>query len=210
MPQPLSGIGRYLGDKFVDQIVGVLFTFGFTAGIAAIQQLIFPTIPLGYVFLIMAVAALLGAFVVALVRSRFGKKATRLTKEAFPQIPLIEPSEKTISDSSPEQRKLLKLGFHSLVQRQLTEIEKQLDSENPRPVEFKAWNDPPEDVRKQYVDDLRTYETIEKIAKVVDTWNEAVNRAGLLRVQPSSGTIYLCIQSFREYHDELKHLGFLI
>jgi hypothetical protein len=125
-----------------------------------------------------------------------------LDRQAFPP---------PVSSFTPEQeRMLLKLGFHSQIQRQLTEIWKRLDVENPKPVQFKAWSDFHEDVRKQYIDDLRTYETIEKIAKVVDTWNEAVNRASLLRVQPNSGTIFLCIKSFSEYHGDLKQLGFLI
>ena len=213
MSRVLSRIGHYLGDKFVDQIVGVLFTFGLTAAVATIQQLAFPTIPLGYVFLIVAIAAFLGAFLIAFVQSRFRKKTIQRNAEVQDpsKIPLIEPTEKPVSGFSPEQeRRFLKFGFHSLIQRQLIEIERRLVFQYPKPIQFSSWNDFQEDVKKQYIDDHRTYEIIEKIAKVLDTWNEAVNRADLLRVQPNSGTIHLCIQGFHTYHDKLKEHGFLI
>jgi len=177
-------------------------------------------VALGILGLIAIVAAGILAFLLAQRAYRWIKVANQAMREiggkseptTQGRSPLVEqPSEKPVSGFSPEQeRTLLKFGFHSLIQRHLTGIERRLDFQNPRPIEFKSWNETPENVRKRYINEPTTYETIEKIAKVLDTWNEAVNRANLLRVEPASGTIHLCIQSFRAYHDKLKELGFLL
>jgi hypothetical protein len=195
------GLGGFLGYIYAEEIK------------ASLARLSFPPVTFDPIIALFVVLMVVGSIAFALNEtSRLQKKPTRNGQVPDPKkIPLIEPTEKSVSGFTPEQeRRLLKFGFHSLIQRQLTEIETRLDFQNPKPIEFKAWSDFREDVRKQYIDDLRTYETIEKIAKVLDTWNEAVNRASVLRVGPNSGTIHLCIQSFRAYHDELKRLSFLI
>ena len=176
--------------------------------IAAIPFLVLPTMSPGLVFLSVALAAFAGIILMKFISPRLRNK---IAKEPFPQIPLMKSTGRPVSGFTPEQeRRLLKFGFHSLIQRQLTEIERRLDFQNPKPIQFSSWNDFQEDVKKQYIDDHRTYEIIEKIAKVLDEWNKAVNRADLLRVQPNSGTIHLCIQGFRTYHDKLKEHDLLI
>jgi hypothetical protein len=124
-------------------------------------------------------------------------------------IPSIEEAKEG-SDISETEPKLayLKLGFQSSVKRDLLEIEPQLNFKDPKHIDFKSWNEIGTDLKKQYIDNETVYGLVENIAKLVNEWNNDLDRASLLMLRPDSN-IYLYIQSCGKYYAKLREIGFL-
>lgn len=106
------------------------------------------------------------------------------------------------------QQQIMKLGFQSLVKQDLLAIERQLDFQTRKRIDFESWNDTDADVRKRYIDNEVVYRIVENIAKVLNEFNEELDRAHLLMLEPNS-VIWLYIQSCKKYYEKLREIDFL-
>lgn len=135
----------------------------------------------------------------------------RLAKGFFPELPVIEPTIRAKPDLPPKTEPnltYLKLGFQAAVRQNLREIESKLSFEHPKPIHFKSWNETESDMKKQLIDNENVYEIVEKIAAVLNEWNNDLDRASLLMLEPDS-KIFLYIQSCKKYYAKLTEIGFL-
>ena len=119
-----------------------------------------------------------------------------------------EPVRITVTYTA-EDELLLKLGYRSLIRENLLQIKPQYHNfQDPKPIYFKYWNETEANRKRQLIDNEELYDVLENISKIINDWNNDVNRWSRLKLEPSS-SLHLYIQALDKYYEQLKAVSFL-
>ena len=121
-----------------------------------------------------------------------------------------EPVRVTVS-LEPEKQILLPKGYQSLIREDLIEIHSQYQQfVDAQKIYFKYWNETNATLKRELIGKIGDtdvlYDTIEEIAKILNWWNDNVDRQHSLTYQVNNGEY---LQGLDTHYKTLKTIGFL-
>jgi hypothetical protein len=121
-----------------------------------------------------------------------------------------EPVRVTVS-LEPERQILLHKGYQSLIREDLFEIRLQYQRfEDAQKIYFKSWNETNATLKRELIGKIGDtdvlYDTVEEISKILNWWNNDVDRAHSLTYQVNNGKY---LQGLDTHYKTLKTIGFL-